>query len=87
TNIWLATVVALAGAALNLLLLPVTFHVGRILLDHRRRKRADRHGNAGSRQAAAIQDKWPMRSWGHHQRSANTLASPVVPCLLKKKCV
>jgi uncharacterized protein (TIGR03546 family) len=33
TNIWLATVAALCAAALNLLLLPVSFHVGRILLD------------------------------------------------------
>ena len=24
---------------------------------------------------------------GHHQRSANMLASPGVPCLLKKTCV
>jgi hypothetical protein len=33
TNIWLATVAALGGAALNLLLLPASFHVGRFLLD------------------------------------------------------
>jgi len=33
TNIWLATVVALGGAALNLLLLPASFHLGRFLLD------------------------------------------------------
>ncbi|MCK6459354.1 MAG: hypothetical protein L6Q95_05610 [Planctomycetes bacterium] len=33
TNIWLATIAALGGAALNLLLLPASFHVGRFLLD------------------------------------------------------
>ncbi len=33
TNIWLATITALLGAALGLLLLPASFHVGRLLLD------------------------------------------------------
>jgi len=33
TNIWLATTAALGGAALNVLLLPLSFHIGRILLD------------------------------------------------------
>jgi uncharacterized protein (TIGR03546 family) len=33
TNLWLATVAALGGAALNVLLLPVSFHLGRVLLD------------------------------------------------------
>jgi len=33
TNIWLATMAALAGAGLNVLLLPLSFHIGRILLD------------------------------------------------------
>lgn len=33
SNIWLATVVALGGAAANILLLPASFHVGRFLLD------------------------------------------------------
>jgi hypothetical protein len=33
TNIWLATVVALGGVAVNVVLLPASFHVGRLLLD------------------------------------------------------
>jgi len=33
TNIWLATIAALGGSALNVLLLPASFHVGRFLLD------------------------------------------------------
>ncbi|HEX5137086.1 MAG TPA: hypothetical protein VFY93_08950 [Planctomycetota bacterium] len=33
TNIWLATLAALGGSALNVLLLPVSFHAGRLLLD------------------------------------------------------
>jgi hypothetical protein len=33
TNLWLATVVALGGAALQILALPASFHAGRLLLD------------------------------------------------------